>query len=107
MSMREVFGSIEAAARHAAAVMTFGGVDPGQYHGSILFTLAAWGHEYIIIDAKFSGNCGGPELMEDMLDFISEKATKEGIVYKWTGKYTKFKNGNCRFSGRIHQWGGL
>lgn len=85
---------------------TFGHLAPRPrttYPGEILFTFGEYG-DLTLIRVSFDNLPDSPWLMEDMLDFIGDKSVKhkikEGNVYKFTGTYTKFKNGKCRFSGK-------
>ena len=104
MSLADAFAPYESRWRAEVLAATFGHLYPKpgiNYKGEILFAWTAYGHEHVIVNAKFEGLDGSPELMEDMLDFISENTPEEGIVYRWRGTYRKFKNGRCRFSGKI------
>ena len=51
----------------------------------------------------FYGNLDcSPWLHSDMNDFIG-KFDNEAGVYEFNGTYFKYKNGNCRFSGKVIQ----
>lgn len=44
-----------------------------------------------------------PRLYSDMNEFIGDwsfENGEEGKVYRFQGKYKKFKNGNCKFYGK-------
>lgn len=89
------------------------------YEGYILFA-HAWNDDFII-DFDFKGLDGSPWLNDDMYEFIHSRAEehqsqniKKGLqgheifnrneligVYRFDGKYRKFKNGTCSFSGSI------
>ena len=71
-----------------------------KYSGDILFTCASDG-EIVAINYDFKGLDGGPWLYEDVNEFIGEKASDRGTVYRFTGTYRKCKNGRAIFSGKV------
>lgn len=113
MSLADVF--VETEALHKARVIgsTWGHLAPkprNTYSGEILFAHAEYGDITVIrstIDVDDS-----PWFFEDIHDFIAGRRKdnesyvrrtkiQPGAVYRFTGTYTKFKNGNFRFSGKI------
>lgn len=95
---------MEHEARYAAQVMhdTWGHLEPEprkEYEGSMVFTLGSYG-DYTPISADFKDLPDSPGFFADMMNFVTDKATEHGAIYKFTGKYMRFKNGGFRFSGK-------
>ena len=104
MSIADAFAPAEAA--HKARVMTetWGHLAPAPrqtYPGYIVFTHANYGHQFVAIDADFEGLDDSPWFFGDLMDDIRDHAPEQGVIYRFAGPYTRFKNGNCRFSGKI------
>ena len=103
MSMESAFAPYEA--QHKAEVMaaTFGHVAPQpgvKYEGEILFAYGEFG-DIVTIKSNFANLSDSPWFFDDLSDFICEKSKTEGTIYRFSGTYTKFKNGKCRFSGKV------
>jgi hypothetical protein len=114
VSVADAFAPIEEKYRNQVMAETFGHLAPQprqKYSGEILFTHGEYGDIVVIkntIDIDDS-----PWFFEDMQQFVAgyivqgrdtyvnRTKIESGAVYRFTGHYTKFKNGNCRFSGKI------
>lgn len=99
-SFSDAFLPIEAENREIMQFDTFGHLYPEPrkiYTGRILFTIGAYGD---IVPINSSFNIDSPWFFRDMINLIEHKAKKQGVVYRFTGTYMKFKNGNHRFSGK-------
>jgi hypothetical protein len=70
------------------------------YHGFIIFAYGAYG-DIIPVACEFDGLPDSPWFFDDLQDFIGKKAKTPGTIYRFSGTYTKFKNGGCRFSGKV------
>lgn len=103
MGLEHIALVIEADERALVAAETWGHLAPKpnvKHLGYMIFTLGAYG-DYTLIQTGFDGLSDSQWLYEDMIDFICEKATEDGMVYRWDGTYQKFQNGGYRFSGKI------
>lgn len=103
MSLAEAFAGTEAAHRSRVLAHTFGHLAPSirkKYHGTILFTHSAYG-QLVLIRADFNGLPDSPWLYDHLNDFVCERATEPGMVYRFDGSYMVFKNGNPSFKGTV------
>jgi len=103
MSLASALAPIEAHNRNIVMAATFGHLAPKRgttYPGSILFTQTEYG-QLVPIRSKFEGLPDSPWFFEHLHDFVGEKATEAGQVYRFEGDYVTFKNGSHRFRGKI------
>lgn len=108
-TMADAFAPAEAKYKAEVMAATWGHLapKPKKYEGTILFAHGEYG-DLVPLRAAFHGLPDSPWFFDDMTDWIFEQKTEEGKIYLFVGSYTKFKNGNCRFSGKttiqpIHQ----
>lgn len=104
MSIADVFAEAEAEHRDKVLAATWGHLAPGpeKYRGHITFTCASFGGDIVIIEAAFKGLDDSPWLYDDMYKYVCKRAPKrQGKALRFDGTYQKFKNGGCRFSGKI------
>jgi len=88
---------------------TFGHLAPRpqeKYSGEIVFTHAEYGDSVVIRSTIEIDD--SPWFYEDLHDFVAQDRIcrvkiENGSVYRFVGTYTKFKNGNCRFSGKVEK----
>lgn len=93
--------AFEQSKREAVMQGTWGhlAAKPGRkYYGYAIFALCEDGL-YALIKYEFD-DVSGPWHHQHLLNFISKKAKDYGTIYKFTGYYKAFKNGNCLFSGK-------
>jgi transcriptional regulator GlxA family with amidase domain len=86
---------------------TFGHLYPEvekSYSGFILMTFTCWGYASPI-DCKFKNLDMSPELFDHINEFIQseQKDSREGQVWRFDGKYIKFKDGTCEFKGKFRK----
>lgn len=111
MSMEEAFAPALAKYKAEVIFATFGHLEPKprrKYRGYIVFTWAGYGGNIDIITASFKGLNDSPGLCMDMQDFVSRYFerrdwTGRGTVRRFDGVYMRFKNGKCRFSGKVRR----
>jgi hypothetical protein len=111
--MQEAFAPAEAKYKAAVMAATWGHLEPEprvEYRGDIVFTHGEYG-DIVVIRTRLArpnrANAflpteelpGSPGYFDDEQTFVSRQRMEQGRVYKWTGKYVRFKNGRCRFSG--------
>lgn len=108
MSLADAFAVVDAHNRALVAAQTWGHLAPKPrepYHGSMLLAHPAYGDlGVVLIDAEFPGLPDSPWLYDDMVEYLDGERlppTVEGGIYRWEGIYMKYKNGGCRFSGRL------
>ena len=104
MALDEAFAAHEAKDRAAILADTWGHLGPKprtDYHGWMVWAHSAYGGDILLVDAALDGLPDSPWLHEDMVEYIGEHMGEPGNVYRWEGTYTKFKNGQCRFSGQV------
>lgn len=110
MSLESAFQKAEAEYKAVIMEDTWGHLAPKpqtKYTGYVLFTHGCHG-DITVIDYEFNDPGhnelpGSPWLAQDILNELMNSANlgKEGSISLFEGTYTKFKNGNCRFSGKI------
>ena len=103
MSLAEAFAPAEARHRSQVMAATFGHLAPQvrkKYRGTILFTHSNYG-QLVVIRADFKNLPDSPWLFEHLNDFVFERATERGKVYRFEGSYMLFKNGKPSFSGTV------
>lgn len=103
MSLAEAMAPAENHYRNQVIAATFGHLAPEprkRYPGTILFTQTEYGR-LEPIRANFEGLPDSPWFFEHLNDFVADKATEAGAVYRFKGTYETFKNGNSRFSGKV------
>jgi len=102
MALADAFASIENDNYNKVLQQTWGHQAPEanqKYPVTILFCYGDYG-DIIPIKVDQGDLPDSPWFFDQMNDFIAEKATEQGKVYRFTGTYEMFKNGNCRFSGK-------
>jgi hypothetical protein len=105
MSLASAFVEYEAHARSVVMHNTWGHLAPEprrDYPGTILFTQTEYG-DLVPIRSRFTGLPDSPWFHQHLCDFVADKATEPGVVYRFEGKYMMFKNGNARFSGKVRK----
>lgn len=110
MSLADAF--VESESRYKAQVMhaTFGHLEaePGTEHeGAFLFIYGQHG-DMVVIESDFPTFGEGPRYFADRQDFMWDQIRDNGPcsevgVYRFVGKYKRFKNGNTRFTGKIQR----
>jgi hypothetical protein len=110
MNLQEAFEPIEEMNRAVVMADTWGHLAPKpntKYPGFIVFCHSEYG-DITPIRVDFPNLPDSPWFFDDLIDFISNRVCSrgtvhlpEGEVYLFTGTYTKFQNGNYRFSGKI------
>ena len=112
MSLADAFAGAEVHYRAEVYAATWGHLAPQPrqtYRGWILFAHSAYGGETCLINADFGDLDDSPWLYEDLQEYVEHHREvlpnneREGNVYRFDGTYTKFKNGGCRFSGKVRQ----
>ncbi len=108
MGLASVENSIKAMNRAQQEIETFGHLAPKLqtlFKIDILFTYTAYGRTEIIDCVYEDGLEDSPWLFSDMNEFTGDWCFKndEVGVFKFNGKYKKFKNGNCKFYGKPKQ----
>ncbi len=102
-TMAEAFAPAEAAHRARVMGATWGHLAPkpsNKYEGTILFSHSEYG-DLVPLRSDFKDLPDSPWFFQDMQDWIGQQKTEAGQVYFFRGSYTKFKTGNCRFSGKV------
>lgn len=103
MSLAQAVAPAEAAHRAKVLAATFGHLAPSirkKYRGVIVFTQSVFG-QLVPIRADFKDLPDSPWFFEHLNDFVGERATEPGKVYKFEGTYMLFKNGKPSFSGNV------
>ena len=103
MSLAEAFAPAENKYRNQVLANTWGHLAPkpqNKYEGYILFTLGAYG-DITVIDCEFKDLDDSPWFYDHMYDFVCNNSQERASTYLFEGTYTMFKNGKCRFSGKI------
>jgi hypothetical protein len=103
MSLADAFAPAENHYRNQVMAATFGHLAPEprkRYPGTILFTHTDYG-QLVPIRSHFQDLPDSPWFFEHLNDFVADKATKAGAVYRFKGTYILFKNGKAQFSGKI------
>jgi hypothetical protein len=103
MSLADAFAPAEQHYRNQVIAATFGHLAPEPrkaYPGTILFTHSEYG-QLVPIRAHFDGLPDSPWFFEHLNDFVADKATVAGGVYRFKGTYMLCKNGNARFVGKV------
>jgi hypothetical protein len=110
MSLASAFAPAEAHYKAQVYAETFGHLAPTPrqtYEGWMVLTWAGYGGDLIVISAEWKDLDDSPWLFDDMQDYLGKltenNRAKRGEVYKFVGTYTKFKNGNYRFSGKLQR----
>lgn len=108
MSLADIGEQIANDAFNQVTRETFGHLAPVHrkiYRGEVVFANAdIAGEGQPIIRTDFPGLDASPWFYQDLTNHFGELASKKlkpGTIAKWTGTYVLFKNGNCRFSGKI------
>jgi len=70
-----------------------------KYPGRIIFCCTDYG-ENVLISHLFEELSDSPWFYEDISYFVYSQNLEEGKIYLFDGWYKKFKNENCRFSGK-------
>lgn len=109
MSMADAFAPAENSFRNWVAVNTWGHLAPEArkvYRGYIVFALGCYGDQ-VVLQSEFENLPGSPWYFDDESEWVNEfidRHTKVGGdchgIWRFDGTYTKFKNGNYRFSGK-------
>jgi len=105
MGLAKAFAPIEAKYKAEVMADTWGHLapEPGRkYPGHMYFTQSEY-RDLISIRSDFGDLPGSPWFFDDQQDFIGMKAVEEGVVYKFTGYYIKFKSGSYRFTGEVRE----
>jgi len=103
MGLAKAFASYEAQYKAKVMTNTWGHLAPEprkKYQGEILIAYSAYGDQIVLQD-KFEGLPSSPWFYSDMVGFMSELKLESFGIYKFTGYYQRFKNGNHRFVGDI------
>ncbi len=110
MSLADAFAPAEAAYAAQVVGATWGHLAPEPrraYQGYIVFAHAGYGGAVVLLDASFVDLDDSPWLCEDMTEYVDAAVdrTKDsrGSVFRFDGTYMKFKNGRCRFSGKLRR----
>jgi hypothetical protein len=96
----------EALQRAIVEAQTFGHLAPNaqqRYQGTMIFCHSEYGKNFIIQD-NFEGLEDNPWSFNDLNDWIDTWLANHDYqcgVYKFTGYYQKFKNGNYRLVGDV------
>ena len=105
MTTPNIYQQIENDNYNAVMRGTWGHLAPEHrkvYHGEILFAFGEYG-DIIPIRCNFEGLPDSPWFYDQMTDFIAEKSKDKGTIYRFEGTYMLFKNGKCRFSGKVNK----
>lgn len=103
MSLADAFAPADNHYRNQVIAATFGHLAPEprkRYPGTILFTQSEYG-SLVPIRARFEGLPDSPWFFEHLNDFVADKATEAGAVYRFKGTYMLFKNGSHQFTGSV------
>lgn len=102
MSLEEAFAPVQALNRAIVTRNTWGHLAPEpneKYHGWVIVARGSFGNN-IIFDYEFDGLPDSPWFADDLGAFAFEATDRKALgLYKFTGWYKKFKNGNFRFGG--------
>jgi hypothetical protein len=79
--------------------------EPGKrYTGTMLYAVSAFGGDgSCLVDAEFDGLNSSPWFYDDMHAFWNMRELSDPGLYRWTGTYVSFKNGNHRFAGTVRR----
>lgn len=105
MTTPSIYQQIENDNYNAVMRNTWGHLAPEHrkvYHGEILFAFGEYG-DIIPIRCNFKDLPDSPWFYDQMNDFIAEKSKDKGAIYRFEGTYMLFKNGKCRFSGKVNK----
>lgn len=105
MSLASAMAPVEAMNRAIVMHNTWGHLAPEPrrlYRGEILFAHGDYG-DLSVITCKFKDLPDSPWFFDHLNEFAADKAFKRprGTLLRFTGTYMMFKNGNCRFSGKV------
>lgn len=109
MSLAEVFAEGEAINRAIVEVQTWGHLapEPGRvYAGSMVLAYGCYGADGLVpVRVEFEGLPDSSWFYDELCDWLCETQarTEEGEVYRWAGTYRKFRNGRCRFTGKLRR----
>jgi hypothetical protein len=103
--MKELVDVMGLGRKEAVMNDTWGHLTPKprqKYTGHILFTTGCYG-DVVIIQDNFKNLPSSPWYYDHVTDFVYQNSKKfeTGTVVRFDGTYMKFKNGNCRFSGKF------
>ena len=105
MSLADAFAGSESDHKERVLQSTWGHLKPEcqtKHQGSIIFAWCEYGGHVVIVRSDFPTVADSPWFYQDMLNYAVNKTIKAGHgLYKFVGTYTKFKNGKCKFSGRV------
>jgi hypothetical protein len=105
MSLADAFAPAEARYRAQVVANTFGHLapQPGKsYPGSIVFAQSEFG-QLVPIRTDFEDLPDSPWFHNHLTDFVGDKATEPGQVYRFDGHYRMYKNGKGKFTGTVKQ----
>jgi hypothetical protein len=107
MSFGSVLQEVDAHNRLLVQAATFGHLAPEPqrtYPGYIVFAYSEYG-DVTPVKVDFDGLPDSPWFYGDMMDFLDTQVLDipSGKVLRFDGRYTKFKNGGCRFSGKVRE----
>ena len=108
MSLADAFEPCESIHRARVEYSTFGHLHPhenSKYHGYIIAAVTQYQPTIVVIKDDFEELENSPWQYSDFHDFVYESLKERDIgVYKYTGWYKKFKNGNYQFqSSRFYK----
>ena len=101
MSLADAFAPIEALNREIVLHNTFGHLAPvpgKKYTGTILVAQGNY-RDTVLLDSDFGELPDSPWLYDDLQRFIETAPSESPAVYRWSGWYIQYKNGNHRFGG--------
>lgn len=104
--LEAAFAPITAYNREVVLADAFGHLAPEvgrTYEGWIVIARSVYNDGEVVIVNEDFGLDGSPWWMEHLQEFGKSLTLEEGAVYRWTGTYRVFKNGNYRFSGKAEK----
>lgn len=104
MSVAEAFAESDAKYKAAVIHAAFGHLEPEprrKYFGELLLADGDYTHGVVVIRSTFE--IDAPFWYDQLHGFAAEQELEPGYVYRFTGWFMRFKNGGCRFSGKIEK----
>lgn len=103
MTWTDAFAPIEAHNRSVVLYETWGHLAPQPrqtYRGQMLFIESNYG-DLTLLSSQWEGLDDSPWLYNDMQAYISAYPTQPGLLYHFSGTYTKHPDGTPSFAGTV------
>lgn len=109
MTLADAFAEHEDLARAQVQAATWGHLAPElgrAYAGTMLLAHGEYGYDGLVpVRTRFEDLPDSPWFYDDLCEWLcdTQQRTEPGEVYRWVGTYRKFRNGRCRFTGRLRR----